>query len=146
MSLTKSTASYRSTDVERTWYVIDLEGQILGRAATRIASILRGKHKPTFTPHNDVGDFVVVINAAKVELTGNKMTQKVYRRHTNFPGGLKEVQAGKVLAEKPERAVEAAVKGMLPKNILGRAQLRKLKVYAGQAHPHASHNPQPLAL
>ena len=146
MSLTKSTASFRKSDVERVWYIVDLEGQILGRAAARIASVLRGKHKPTFTPHDDVGDFVVVINAGKVELTGNKMTRKIYRRHTNYPGGLKETKAAKMLAEKPEVAVHRAIRGMLPKGPLGRRQLRKLKIYAGEAHPHAAQNPQPLAL
>lgn len=146
MSLTKSTASYRSTDVERKWYIVDLDGKVLGRAATRIASILRGKHKPTFTPHDDVGDFVVVINAAGVELTGRKADQKMYYRHTNYPGGLKSKSAGDVLATKPERAVEAAIRGMLPKGPLGRRQLRKLKVYAGATHPHAPQNPEALSL
>lgn len=146
MSLTKSTASYKSQDVERKWYVVDLEGAVLGRAATRIATILRGKHKPTYTPHNDVGDFVVVINAAHVELTGRKAEQKLYTHHTNYPGGLKQIRADKLLATKPERAVEAAVRGMLPKGTLGRQQLRKLKVYAGEAHPHAAQNPEALEL
>ena len=146
MSLTKSTGSYRSQDVDRKWYVVDLDGAVLGRAATRIATILRGKHKPTYTPHDDVGDFVVVINAPNVELTGRKAEQKMYRYHTNYPGGLKETSAAQVLDKNPERAVEAAVRGMLPKGPLGRRQLRKLKVYAGNTHPHAAQNPEALTI
>ncbi len=146
MSLTKTTASYRKSDVDRAWFVVDLDGAVLGRAATRIATILRGKHKPTYTPHNDVGDFVVVINAGKIELTGRKATQKVYRHHTNYPGGLREVNAEQLLNKHPERAIEKAVRGMLPKGPLGRQQLRKLKVYAGETHPHAAQNPQALNL
>ena len=146
MSLTKSTASYRKSDIDRKWYVVDLDGAVLGRAATRIASILRGKHKTTYTPHNDVGDFVVVINASEVELTGRKTEQKMYTHHTNYPGGLKQTSAGDMLNTKPERAVEAAVRGMLPKGKLGRQQLRKLKVYAGETHPHAAQNPEALQL
>lgn len=146
MSLTKSTASYRSQDVERKWYLVDLNGQVLGRAATKIATVLRGKHKPTFTTHDDVGDFVVVINAGNVELTGRKADQKMYRYHTNYPGGLKETSAREVLDNNPERAVIAAVRGMLPKGPLGRRQLRKLKVYAGDTHPHGPQNPEALQL
>ncbi len=131
-------------NVERKWYVVDAEGKTLGRLASQIAAILRGKHKPTFTPHVDCGDFVIVINAEKVHLTGKKMTQKIYRRHSGYPGGLKEIVAKDLLERRPTRALELAVKGMLPHNRLGRQMYRKLKVYAGPEHPHAAQKPEKL--
>ena len=130
----------------RTWFVVDLDGQTLGRAATRIAHVLRGKHKPTFTPHVDDGDYVIVINAAKVHLTGRKLDQKTYYRHTGYVGGLKATTAGEMLAKKPEEVIRKAVKGMLPRGPLGRAQLRKLKVFAGPEHEHGAQQPEPLNL
>ncbi|MDF2629773.1 MAG: ribosomal protein [Symbiobacteriaceae bacterium] len=131
-------------NVERKWYVVDAEGKTLGRLASRIAAILRGKHKPTFTPHTDAGDFVIIINADKVHFTGKKLTDKLYRRHTGFPGGLKEVTAGNLLAKQPIRPLEIAIKGMLPHNRLGADMYRKLKVYAGPEHPHAAQKPEKL--
>ncbi len=131
---------------DRQWWVVDLEGKTLGRAATRIATVLRGKHKPTFTPNQDSGDFVVVINAAKVKLTGNKLKDKMYRRHTGYIGGLKETSAGTMLATFPDRAITAAVWGMLPSGKLGRKILKKLKIYAGAEHEHAAQQPRELAV
>lgn len=131
---------------QRQWWVVDLEGQILGRAATRIAAVLRGKHKPTFTPNQDSGDFVIVLNADKIKLTGAKMLDKKYRRHTGYPGGLKEEAAQVALAKHPEDVVRAAVWGMLPKNTLGRRVIKKLKVYRGAQHEHAAQQPRELAL
>jgi len=128
----------------RRWYLVDAEGQVLGRLASRVATILRGKHKPDFAPHLDVGDHVVVVNAEKVHLTGRKFTTKIYRWHTGYIGGLREVRAERMLATHPERVIEWAVQGMLPKGRLGRAMARKLKVYRGPAHPHASQHPEPL--
>jgi large subunit ribosomal protein L13 len=136
----------KESEIERKWFVVNAEGQVLGRLASRVASILRGKHKPTFTPHLDVGDHVVVINAAKVHLTGRKLTDKVYRWHTGYIGGLREVTAGTMLRTHPERVVEWAVEGMLPKNRLGRAMAKKLKVYRGPDHPHAAQQPTPLEI
>jgi large subunit ribosomal protein L13 len=130
--------------IERKWYVVDAKGMTLGRMATEIATILRGKHKPTFTPFLDCGDFVIVINAAQVVLTGNKLDQKMYRYHTGYPGGLKETTYRKLMITKPEKAIELAVKGMLPKNALGRQMYKKLKVYAGPMHEQAAQNPEPL--
>lgn len=130
----------------RKWFLVDLEGQTLGRAATRIAHILRGKHKVTFTPHVDDGDYVVVVNAEKVHLTGRKLQGKLYHHHTGYVGGLKSVSAEKLLAAKPEELIRKAVKGMLPRGPLGRAQLRKLKIYIGGAHPHEAQQPEALAL
>ncbi len=135
-----------SGEIERKWFVVDAEGQVLGRLATRIARTLRGKHKPIFTPHVDVGDFVVVINADKIQLTGRKLEQKKYYRHTGYIGSLKETTAGKLLETKPEEVIRHAVRGMLPKNRLARTQLRKLKVYAGSEHPHEAQLPEPLTL
>lgn len=129
-------------EVERKWYVIDASGQTLGRLASEVASILRGKHKPTYTPHVDTGDFVIVINADKIVLTGNKLDQKKYRRHSGYPGGLKEMTYRNLLAKKPEKAIEIAVKGMLPKNRLGRKMFTKLKVYRGSEHPHQAQKPE----
>ena len=132
-------------DVDRTWYVVDAEGIPLGRLASEVAQILRGKHKPTYAPHMDLGDFVIVINADKVALTGNKATQKQYFRHSGFPGGLTTTTFEDLKGTYPERIVEQAVKGMLPKNRLGRKMAGKLKVYAGAEHPHASQQPEPLS-
>ncbi|WP_231684383.1 50S ribosomal protein L13 [Phosphitispora fastidiosa] len=129
-------------EIKKNWYVIDAEGKPLGRVATEIARVLRGKHKPIFTPHVDTGDFVIVINAEKVQLTGKKLQQKQYVRHSGYPGGLKTMSYERLLKEKPERAIEKAVKGMLPHNRLGRAQGRKLKVYSGSEHPHAAQLPE----
>ncbi|MCA9671298.1 MAG: 50S ribosomal protein L13 [Myxococcales bacterium] len=133
-------------EVTREWYVIDLADVSLGRAATRIANVLRGKHKPEFTPHVDAGDFVVVINAEKVKLTGNKLKDKVYHRHTGWIGNLRSQTAEELLATKPDAIIRTAVRGMLPKTILGRQLLKKLKVYTGTEHPHAAQQPQPLSL
>lgn len=131
----------KAGEIARRWILVDAEGQTLGRVATRVANILRGKNKPTFTPHLDVGDFVVVINAEKVAVTGKKLTQKTYYHHSQYPGGIKAVTLGKRLAETPERVVEAAVRGMLPKTKLGDALFGKLKVYAGPTHPHEAQQP-----
>jgi large subunit ribosomal protein L13 len=125
---------------------VDAKGKILGRLATGIASILRGKHKPMFTPHMDTGDFVVVVNAESIQVTGNKMQDKLYFRHSNYPGGLKTITFEKLIKTHPERAIEAAVKGMLPHNRLGRKMIRKLKVYQGPDHPHQAQKPEPLEL
>ena len=134
----------KESEIERKWYVVDAQGAVLGRLASRIASILRGKHKPTFTPHLDVGDHVVVLNAEKVHLTGRKLQNKQYRWHTGYIGGLREVNAEKMIRTRPERVIEWAVQGMLPKNRLGRAMAKKLKVYRGAAHPHQAQQPQAL--
>lgn len=132
----------KSHEVERKWYVVDAANKPLGRVSTEVASILRGKHKPIFTPHVDTGDFVIVINASKVALTGNKLQQKQWRRHSGYPGGLKSTDYQTLLARRPEKVIELAVKGMLPKNSLGRAMYRKLKVYAGDSHPHQAQQPE----
>ncbi|HUI26053.1 MAG TPA: 50S ribosomal protein L13 [Candidatus Kryptonia bacterium] len=128
----------------RRWYIIDADGKVLGRVATRVAGLLRGKGKPTFTPHEDTGDFVVVVNAAGLKLTGKKAEQKVYRRHSGYPGGVKTELAGKALDAKPDRVLRSAVEGMLPKNRLGRQLATKLKVYAGAEHPHGAQQPVPV--
>ena len=138
------TFSPSAKDITREWYIVDAEGQTLGRLATRIATVLRGKHKPTFTPHMDMGDHVIVINADKVVITGAKSEQKLYHGHSGFPGGIRSVPFAQMLAKKPTDIVEKAVKGMLPKNKLGNAMGKKLKVYAGPEHPHAAQQPQPL--
>jgi large subunit ribosomal protein L13 len=130
--------------IDRRWFLVDAEGKVLGRPATRVAHVLRGKHKPTFAPHLDVGDHVVVINAGKVHLTGRKLTNKMYRWHSGYIGGLREVTAERMLKSHPERVIEWAVQGMLPKGRLGRAMARKLKVYKGAEHPHAAQKPEPL--
>ena len=132
----------RPLEVERKWYVIDAEGQTLGRLASEIARVLRGKNKPRYTPHVDVGDFVVVVNAEKVVVTGKKAEQKVYRRHSGYPGGMKETSYERMLERRPEEIVRRAVYGMMPKSRLARQQMRKLKIYAGPEHPHAAQNPQ----
>lgn len=131
---------------QRQWHVIDAQGKVLGRMASEIAKVLRGKHKPIFTPNLDTGDFVVVVNARGVKLTGKKLEKKVYYRHTEYPGGIREKAAAVMLAEKPEELVRLAVKGMLPKNRLSRKLVSKLKVYAGPEHPHEAQKPQPLAV
>jgi len=132
----------KPAEVDRKWYIIDATDQILGRLASEVASILRGKHKPTYTPHIDTGDFVIVVNADKVKLSGNKLDQKKYRYHSGYPGGLKEIDYRTLLQRKPEKAVEIAVKGMLPKNRLGRQMFKKLKVYKGNEHPHEAQKPE----
>ena len=138
------TFTAKNETVQRDWYVVDAAGQTLGRLATEIASRLRGKHKPEYTPHVDTGDYIVVINAEQVRVTGNKTSDKIYYSHTGFPGGIKEISFEKLIAKAPERVLEAAVKGMLPRNPLGRDMYRKLKVYAGPNHPHAAQQPQVL--
>src|SRR4030043_1114025 len=131
-------------EIIRKWHLVDANGKTLGRLASRVAILLRGKHKPTFTPHMDVGDFVVVVNADKVALTGNKWKQKLYIHHSGYPGGLKSISAEKMKEKKPERLITMAVQGMLPKNKLGRKLLKKLKVYSGEAHPHQAQQPAVL--
>ena len=140
------TISARACDIKREWLVFDAEGQTLGRASARIASILRGKHKPTYTPHVDTGDFVVIINAEKVNLTGNKASAKMYYHHSGYFGGIKSISAEKLLEKRPEDLFRIAIKGMLPKNPLGRKMFKKLKVYSGNAHPHGAQNPETLTL
>ncbi len=140
------TISIKETSVTRKWYLVDAEGQVLGRLASRVASLLRGKHKPIFTPHVDTGDHVVVINAREVRLTGDKLSSKVYYHHSGYPGGLKYTTAGTLKTTKPERLVQFAIQGMLPKNKLGRAMLKKLRVYAGPDHPHQAQSLEPLNL
>ena len=142
----KTTFMANSGNVERKWFVVDAEGQILGRLAAEVAKILRGKHKPTFTPHVDTGDFVIVINADKVKLTGKKLIQKTYFHHSGYPGGSTFTQAGHMLEKRPERVVEMAVRGMLPKNKLGAQMYRKLNVYACAEHPHQAQKPEVLKL
>lgn len=132
----------KAGDIERKWYVIDAKDKVLGRLASEIASILRGKHKPTFTPNTDMGDYVIVINADKIRLTGNKWQQKEYVYHTGYPGGRREIRYDKLMDRNPTKAVELAVKGMLPRNSLGRQMYRKLRVYAGEDHLHQSQNPE----
>ena len=139
-----ATQSTKSSEVNHDWFVVDAEGQTLGRMATRIATVLRGKHKVTFTPHVDTGDYVIVINADKVALSGNKMDAKKYFRYTGYFGGLKSKTAREVVATEPERLVTQAVKGMLPKNRLSRQVIKKLKVYAGSEHPHEGQQPKPF--
>ncbi len=140
------TFSARPADIEKKWYLVDAEGQVLGRMATRIADILRGKDKPIYTPHIDTGDFVVVINAEKVVVTGKKAEQKEYQRYSGYPGGLKKISYQRMLKTHPERIVEHAVRGMIPHNRLGRAIIKKLKVYAGSEHPHQSQQPELLKI
>jgi large subunit ribosomal protein L13 len=140
-----STQVAKKSAVKRSWFVVDLDGKVLGRAATEIARVLRGKHKAIYTPSVDTGDFVIVVNAEKLKLTGNKMADKQYYHHTGYPGGIRSINAAKLLEKKPEQLVIKAVKGMLPKNKLGREMLKKLKVYAGGDHPHAAQQPRELA-
>lgn len=136
----------KPADVERAWYVVDAEGQTLGRLASSVATILRGKHKPIYNPSVDCGDFVVVVNADKISVTGRRLEQKRYYRHSLYIGGLKEITLRDQLQQHPERVIELAVRGMLPKNALGRKMFKKLKVYAGSEHPHAAQMPQPMEL
>ncbi|MEF2807538.1 MAG: 50S ribosomal protein L13 [Desulfovibrio sp.] len=132
-------------DIKHDWYVVDAQDQVLGRLASQIAHRLRGKHKPEFAPHVDNGDFIIVINCEKIKVTGTKMTNKLYRRHSGWVGGLRTTALGDMLREKPERLIMMAVRGMLPKNKLGHAMLKKLKVYAGPTHPHTAQGPKPLS-
>ena len=145
-TLSYKTVSANKNTVKKEWILVDAEGQTVGRLATRVAMILRGKHKPSFTPHVDCGDNVIIINAEKIVLTGNKMTDKIYQRYTGFPGGQRETTPAKVLAVHPERVLEHAVRGMLPKNRLGAALYRNLHIYAGAEHPHQAQNPKVINL
>ncbi|MCP8971145.1 50S ribosomal protein L13 [Ectobacillus ponti] len=138
----RTTFMAKATEVERKWYVVDAEGQTLGRLASEVAAILRGKNKPTFTPHVDTGDHVIIINAEKIQLTGNKLNDKIYYRHSQHPGGLKQRTALEMRTNYPVQMIELAVKGMLPKNSLGRQTIKKLKVYAGAQHPHQAQQPE----
>ncbi|BDX17486.1 MAG: 50S ribosomal protein L13 [Pseudomonadales bacterium] len=140
------TFSAKPETVKRDWYVVDASGLTLGRLATEVASRLRGKHKPEYTPHVDTGDYIVIINAEKVHVTGNKVQDKMYYSHSGFPGGIKSINFEKLIQRAPERVIESAVKGMLPKNPLGRAMYRKMKVYKGASHPHAAQQPQELKI
>jgi large subunit ribosomal protein L13 len=140
------TFSAKKEEIDREWYVVDAQGQTLGRLASRIATILKGKHKPIYTPHLDCGDFVIVLNADKVRVTGRKMDQKFYYRYSGYPGGLSQISLRDQLARHPERVLQAAIRGMLPKNKLGRQMIKKLKVYAGDEHPHEAQQPKPLEL
>ena len=140
------TFSAKPHEVEREWFVVDAQGQTLGRLATRIAAMLRGKHKPIYTPHVDCGDYVIVVNAEKIHVTGQKLDQKIYYRHSGYPGGLKQTPLRRRLQTHPERVIESAVRGMLPKNRLGRKMFKKLKVYAGSDHPHRAQQPTHLEL
>ncbi len=140
------TISAREQDIQREWLVFDAQGQTLGRLATRVATILRGKHKPIFTPHVDCGDYVIIVNAEKIHVTGQKMTQKKYYRHSGYPGGLKEISLRDQLQKFPERVIESAVRGMLPKNRLGRRMFKKLKIYPGPNHPHEAQQPKLMEL
>ena len=141
-----STYTAKPSDIDRRWYVVDADGKTLGRLASEVAKVLRGKHKPIYTPHMDTGDFVIVVNAERVHLTGNKLRDKLYVRHSNYPGGLKVMTYEHLLERHPERAIERAVKGMLPHNRLGRKLYRKLKVYRGPKHPHQAQRPEPLEI
>ena len=140
------TFSAKVDETKQDWYVVDASGKVLGRLASQIALRLRGKHKAIYTPHVDTGDFIVVLNAEKIALTGKKLTDKIYYSYSGYPGGLRETAAGKMLAEKPENLIRIAVAGMMPKNNLGRKMLKKLKVYSGNAHPHEAQCPQALAI
>lgn len=140
------TFSAKPETVQRDWYVVDAADKTLGRLASEIASRLRGKHKPEFTPHVDTGDYIVVVNAEKVRVTGNKAQGKIYHSHTGYPGGLKSISFEKLIEKAPERTIQSAVKGMLPRGPLGRAMFKKLKVYAGQEHPHTAQQPKELAI
>jgi large subunit ribosomal protein L13 len=140
------TFTQKQAEIERDWYVVDAEGETLGRLASRIAPILKGKHKPIYTPHLDCGDFVIIVNAEKVRVTGRKLDQKLYHRHSGYPGGLQSISLRDQLNRYPERVLQAAIRGMLPKNKLGRRTIKKLKVYAGDVHPHEAQQPKPLEL
>lgn len=140
------TYSPKASEIQREWWIVDGDGKVLGRLAAEVAHVLRGKHKPTFAPHLDTGDHVIVINAAKVRLSGEKLNSKVWYRHSQYPGGLKTIPYSRLMADRPELAVEKAIKGMLPRNRLGRAMARKLKVYSGSEHPHEAQQPKPLVI
>jgi large subunit ribosomal protein L13 len=140
------TYTARAEDIEREWFLVNAEGKTLGRLAAEIAKVLRGKHKPIYTPHLDCGDYVIVVNAEKVRVTGRKLDQKMYYRHTGYPGGIKSISLRNQLQKHPDRVLQAAVRGMLPKNRLGRRMLKKLKVYAGDSHPHQAQQPKVLEL
>lgn len=140
-----STYVAKPSEIQRKWYVVDAEGQTLGRLASEVAKVLRGKNKPSYTPFLDTGDYVIIVNADKIVLTGNKLDQKMYRYHSGYVGGLKETTYRKLMDKKPEKAFELAIKGMLPKNALGRQMFRKLKVYAGPEHENAAQKPEPLS-
>ena len=140
----KGTYSVSANDISQSWYIVDAEGEVLGRLASRIASVLRGKHRPDFTPHLDLGDSVIVLNASKVRLTGKKLEQKTYFRHTLYPGGGRFTSLETLMEKNPAKVIEFAVRGMLPKNSLGRTLMKKLRIYAGAEHPHAGQDPQPL--
>src|ERR1700730_14508829 len=144
--MASGTGAASAADIRRDWFVVDASGLVLGRLATRIARVLSGKHRPSYIPYLDTGDFVVVTNADKIRFTGNKLDEKVYRRHTGYPGGLRSVQARDLQAKHPERLIEAAVRGMLPKSKLGRKQFKKLKVYRGSRHPHEAQRPRQMPL
>ena len=136
----------KNTDVDRKWHVVNADGEVLGRLASRVAAVLKGKDKPIYTPHVDTGDFVVIINADKIRLTGNKIDQKEYYRHTGYPGGLRVKKAKDLMQNAPEEIINSAIRGMMPKNRLGREQFKKLKVYRGAEHPHKAQSPEPLNL
>lgn len=140
----KTTQVAKKDEVTRDWYLVDVDNKVLGRVATEIANVLRGKNKPVYTPSVDTGDFVIVVNAEKIALTGNKSADKIYYSHSGFPGGLKEITAGKLMEKKPEDIIKKAVKGMLPKNKLARHMLKKLKIYSGTDHPHKAQQPKAL--
>ncbi len=140
------TFTQKKEEIERDWYLVDADGETLGRLASRIAPILKGKHKPIYTPHLDCGDYVIVVNAEKVRVTGRKLDQKLYHRHSGYPGGLRSISLRHQLDKYPERVLQAAIRGMLPKNKLGRRMIKKLKVYAGDSHPHEAQQPKPLEL
>ena len=140
------TYTVKAAEIKQEWFVVDAAGKTLGRLASEIAQILRGKHKPTYSPHLDCGDFVIVVNADKIHVTGQKLDKKIYYRHSGYPGGLKEVSLRRQLEKHPDRVITAAVKGMLPKNRLGRRMIKKLKVYAAPTHPHEAQQPKPLEL
>ncbi len=140
------TYSPKPSEIERNWYIVDADGMVLGRLASKLAHVLRGKHKPTWAPHMDMGDFIVVVNADKIRVTGRKADQKVYYRHSGYPGGLKETPYRRIMDKKPEFVLFEAVRGMLPRNRLGRQMLKKLKIYASPAHPHAAQQPESFPL
>ncbi|HEY6873305.1 MAG TPA: 50S ribosomal protein L13 [Geobacteraceae bacterium] len=142
----KTTQVAKKEEVTRDWYLVDAENQVLGRIATQIANVLRGKNKPTYTPSVDTGDFIIVVNAEKIALTGKKLSDKVYYSHSGYPGGIKSITAGKLLDKKPEDLIRIAVKGMLPKNKLARHMLNKLKIYSGSAHPHEAQQPKAMSV
>lgn len=145
MSMRVKTYTPKASEIERKWYIVDADGQTLGRLASSIASILRGKHKPTFTPNLDTGDYVVVINAEKIQVTGRKRLEKLYYRHSRYPGGLRSLNFEEMIERHPDRVLRLAVKGMMPSGSLGREMMNKLKIYAGEDHPHGAQQPQPLS-